>query len=200
MKNKIPKLLLYSRLFFALLIITITLYPLINSKIIILIIMYLGILTDIFDGIIARKLNISTENFRVLDTVFDLLFYFSILFFIISINQNVFFDNKIVIIIILVLEFLMYIISLLRFGKLPSPHAILSKFWGLYIIIEFSLILCQVKGTHFFIALIIGVFVHLDRVLIYILLKNWEHDVPSSYHALMIRQGRNIKRIKLFNG
>jgi Phosphatidylglycerophosphate synthase len=200
MKNKIPKLLLYSRLFFALLIITITIYPLLNSKIIVLVIMYLGIVTDVFDGLIARELNISTENFRVLDTVFDLLFYFTIFFFIISVNHHVFLDNKIVISIILFLEFLMYTISMIRFGKLPSPHAILSKFWGLYIITEFSLILCQVKGNHFFISLIIGILVHLDRVLIYILIRNWEHDVLSSYHALRIRQGRNIKRIKLFNG
>ena len=86
MKNKIPKILLYSRLFLALFIISITLYPFFNSKGIVLSLMYLGLLTDVFDGIIARKFNISTENFRVLDTAFDLLFYFSILVFIISIR------------------------------------------------------------------------------------------------------------------
>ena len=200
MKNKIPKILLYSRLFFALFIISITLYPFFNSKGIVLSLMYLGLLTDVFDGIIARKLNISTVNFRVLDTAFDLLFYFSILFFIITINHHVFSENKIFILIILTLEALMYFISLVRFGKLPSPHAILSKFWGLYIIIEFTLLICQIRGNHFLVSLIIGMFVHLDRVVIYILLRNWEHDIPSSYHALLIRQGEKIKRIKLFNG
>jgi phosphatidylglycerophosphate synthase len=200
MKNKIPEILLYSRLIFALVIIAITLYPFFNSKLIILSLMYLGLLSDVFDGIIARKLNISTENFRVLDTAFDLLFYFSILFFIISTNQHVFSDHKIFILIIVILEAHMYVISMMRFGKLPSPHAILSKFWGLYIIVEFTLLICQVRGNHFLISLIVGMFVHVDRVLIYILLRNWEHDIPSSYHALLIRQGKKIKRLKMFNG
>lgn len=200
MKNKIPNILLYSRFLLTVIIITITFYPLFNSKVIVLSLMYLGLLSDVFDGIIARKLNVSSEKFRVIDTVFDLLFYFSILVYVFSINSRVFLENKIFILIILSLEALMYFISLIRFGKLPSPHAILSKFWGLYIIIEFTLLIFQVPGHHFLISLIIGIFVHLDRVLIYILLRNWEHDIPSSYHALQIRKGEKIKRIKLFNG
>jgi CDP-diacylglycerol--glycerol-3-phosphate 3-phosphatidyltransferase len=162
--------------------------------------MYIGILTDVFDGIIARKLHISTDDFRVLDTVFDLLFYLSILLFSISINHTAFSDNKILILAILSLESLMYLLCLIRFRKLPSPHAILSKFWGIYIIIEFTLLINHVPGNHFSIALIIGVFVHLDRLFIFILLRNWEHDIPSSYHALLIRQGKKINRLQLFNG
>lgn len=200
MKYKIPKLLLYSRLFFTIVITTITFYPICYSKEIVLTLMYIGIFSDIFDGIIARKFNISTENFRVLDTVFDLMFYLSILVFITSNNKAVFENNKVLISIIIMLESLLYLISLIRFGKLPSPHAILSKFWGLYIIIEFTLLLCEVPGNHFAISLIIGVFVHIDRVLIYLLIRKWEHDIPSSYHALLIRQGKSIKKLKLFNG
>ncbi len=95
---------------------------------------------------------------------------------------------------------MMYLVSLARFGKLPSPHAILSKFWGIYLVVEFSLLILGVNGSHFMFALYIGIFVHLDRVLIYILLREWDHDIPSSYHALLIRNGKSIHRNKLFNG
>ena len=162
--------------------------------------MYLGILADVFDGIIARKLNISTENFRLLDTIFDLLFYLSILIFILSINRQAITDNLQLILIILTLEGFMYFISLARFGKLPSPHAIMSKFWGIYIVIEFTLLILGVKGNHFTIALLIGILVHADRVLIYCFLRNWDHDIPTSYHALLLRRGMSIKRNKMFNG
>jgi CDP-diacylglycerol--glycerol-3-phosphate 3-phosphatidyltransferase len=162
--------------------------------------MYAGIIGDIFDGIIARKLNLSTERFRLLDTIFDLLFYLSLLFFIISTNRLPIIDNIQFILCILTLESLMYLVSWIRFGKFPSPHAIMSKFWGLYLIIEFTLLIIGVQGNHFTIALFIGIIVHLDRLLIYILLKQWDHDIPSSYHALLLRQGKAIKRQKLFNG
>jgi CDP-diacylglycerol--glycerol-3-phosphate 3-phosphatidyltransferase len=162
--------------------------------------MYTGIITDIFDGIIARKLNVSTEKFRLLDTIFDLIFYFSILFFISKINPFALSKNLLLIVIILILESLMYIISLTRFRKLPSPHAILSKFWGLYLIIEFSLLIIGVSGYHFTIALLVGTIVHIDRVLIYICLRQWDHDIPSCYHAIQLRQGKTISRKKIFNG
>jgi CDP-diacylglycerol--glycerol-3-phosphate 3-phosphatidyltransferase len=162
--------------------------------------MYAGIIGDIFDGIIARKLKISTEGFRLLDTIFDLVFYFSILFFIAVVNGKEITNNLPLILCIVTLEGLMYLISLVRFGKLPSPHAIMSKFWGIYIVIEFTLLILGVQGNHFAIALCIGLFVHIDRVLIYILLRQWDHDIPSSYHALLLRQGKMIRRRELFNG
>lgn len=200
LKKQIPKILLYSRLVLFFVIVTLTLLKLPNSKGVVLFLMYAGIIGDIFDGIIARKLNLSTERFRLLDTIFDLLFYLSLLLFIFSINHRAIIDNLQLILCILALESLMYLISWTRFAKLPSPHAIMSKFWGLYIVIEFTLLIIGVQGNHFTIALFIGIIVHLDRVLIYVLLKQWDHDIPTSYHALLLRRGRPIKRKKMFNG
>lgn len=200
MKNYIPNILLYSRLVFVFIILALTFLDSPNSRLIVLLLMYIGIIGDIFDGIIARKLNISNEKFRLLDTVFDLFFYFSILFFIFTINRQTITNNKLLILIIITLEALMYLISMSRFGKLPSPHAILSKFWGLYLIIEFTLLIIGVTGNHFRIALILGIIVHIDRVLIYVLLRHWDHDIPSAYHAFLCRQGKPIKRKNIFNG
>ena len=200
MKLHIPKILLYSRLVFFFAIVVLTILKSANSPVIVLYLMYLGILADVFDGIIARKLNISTENFRLLDTIFDLLFYLSILIFILSINRQAITDNLQLILIILTLEGFMYFISLARFGKLPSPHDIMSKFWGIYIVIEFTLLILGVKGNHFTIALFFGLMVHTDRLLIYCLLRSWDHDIPTVYHALMLRKGMPITRNKMFNG
>ncbi len=200
MINRIPKILLYSRLFFAFIILFIAFKPCLNSHIWVLILLYVGIISDVFDGIIARKLNISTEGFRLLDTIFDLFFYLSVLFYIYLNNQIAILSTYKLIFCILGLELGMYVISYLRFRKLPSPHAILSKFWGIYIVIEFTLLILKIDGRHFTIALLIGILVHIDRILIYIFLRKWDHDIPSCYHAYLIRTGREIKRNKLFNG
>jgi phosphatidylglycerophosphate synthase len=162
--------------------------------------MYAGIISDVFDGIIARKLNLSTQNLRLFDTGVDLFFYMALLVYINSLHPQIIPDNFAFVLIILSLEGVMYAISLLRFQKFPSPHAILSKFWGIYLVIEFTLLLLGISGIHFRIALLFGLVAHIDRVLIYALLPRWEHDIPSAYHALLLRQGKTIRRRKLFNG
>lgn len=200
MKNAIPHLLLYSRLVVAIFIFLNTYLIQSENPILILALMYYGILSDIFDGIIARQIGVSTKSFRQLDTIFDLLFFFSIFYYISVHTPNFYEDYGTFISIILILEASMYLISFLRFKKAPSPHSIPSKFWGILLIIEFSLLILQVSGNHFHVALVYGAFVHLDRVLIYSLLKKWDHDIPTSYHAYLLRKGRTITRKKLFNG
>ena len=195
----IPYLLIFARLLFACIFLSLTVSSF-HSKGIILFLMYAGILSDIFDGIVARKLNVSSQNLRLLDTFVDLLFYISLFAYINSLHLQIVSDNSLLIIIILSLEGLMYFICIVRFKKLPSPHAILSKFWGIYIVIEFTLLLLDVNGIHFRIALLLGLVAHIDRVLIYSLLRHWDHDIPSAYHAFLLRQGKPIHRIQLFNG
>jgi phosphatidylglycerophosphate synthase len=199
-KYKVPKLLLYCRLVFVFIILLMTFFPVKYGHSMVLGLIYVGVLSDIFDGIIARKLNVSNETLRVLDTLFDLLFYASIVLYIFKNNPKIFSENLFLIFIIIGLESMMYAVSLFRFKKFPSPHALLSKFWGLYLICEFTLILLGIQGIHFTIALFAGILVHTDRLLIYLIVKSWHHDVPSCFHALKLRQGKSIRRIKLFNG
>lgn len=181
-------------------IVALIVWPLGVGNYIVVALMVLGIVTDIFDGILARKYEVSTEGLRVQDTVIDLAMYMSILAFLFIQNPALYSENELPILVILGLEAAMYLVSLLRFVKLPSPHAIPSKFWGIYLVVEFTLLLLGVTGTHFRISLFIGCAVHIDRLLIYILLPSWNHDIPSCYHAWELRQGKEIKRMKLFNG
>ena len=55
---------------------------------------YFGVISDIFDGIIARKLNVSNEKLRVLDTLFDLIFYASIISYIFKNKPHLLFNNQ----------------------------------------------------------------------------------------------------------
>lgn len=200
MKVSIPNILLYSRLGFTIIILLFSFIEILYEKSLVLCLMYLGIFSDIFDGIIARKQNTSSKKFRITDTAIDLVFYLSIAYFIFSFNPTIITKNIKLIAGILSLEALMYIISFVRFRQFPSPHDILSKFWAIYLLVEFTLILLGFDGVHFTVALSFGLLVHAQRVLIYIILKRWEHDIPSVYHAILLRKGIKIRRIKLFNG
>lgn len=196
----IPNILLFSRpVFIGVIVFLAVTHPL-HANLIVISLITACLITDILDGIIARRLKISTTQFRVLDTIFDLAFYLCTLGYVFSINRVALETNVQLIFSILTLEILLYLTSVIRFGRLPSPHAFLSKVWGLYLAVEFYLLILQIEGNHFQIALCFGVLVHIDRLLIYLLLKLWDHDIPSSYHAWLLRNGKTITRHQLLNG
>lgn len=47
-----------------------------ESRVIVIILMYLGLFSDIFDGIIARHLNVSSSKLRRLDSQTDMVFWY----------------------------------------------------------------------------------------------------------------------------
>jgi len=94
-----------------------------------------------------------------------------------------------------------YLISFLKFKKETCTHAFLSKMWGLSLLAAFSsLIGFNYAGFPFHLAIVLGLISHLDRILITLILPKWTHDVPSAYHAYLIRKGIWFKRNPLLNG
>ncbi len=194
----IPFALIYLRVLISVFILFLAKYETFNPFLLICL-MYIGIFSDILDGIVARKHNVSTVRLRVLDTIVDLFFYGALFLTVFQMFPNQMESNYLLILTILCLEFGMYLISIIKFKKLPSPHAILSKFWGIYLTVELTLLFLNIPGSHFFIALCIGIFIHFERFLIYAVIVEWDHDIPSLIHAFKLRKGQRIKRNTLFN-
>lgn len=172
-----------------------------NARKPILWLMYLGLFSDIFDGIIARKQGVSSEKLRRLDSQTDLIFWLSIGVVTYFLFPNLIIENKNPIIIIFVMEAMCYLISFYKFGKETCTHAFLAKLWGLSLLSAFTFLLgFQYAGIPFYIAIFLGLISHIDRIFITIILPEWQHDIPSSYHAWLIRKGKNIKKNSLLNG
>jgi phosphatidylglycerophosphate synthase len=200
MKAKIPIMLILFRLALAPIILGLVYYLKEESRTIVIILMYLGLLSDIFDGIIARNLNVSTEKLRRFDSQTDMLFWLSLGISTWMLYPDLIRDNKVAIFTILGMEAMCYIISIMKFLKKTCTHAYLSKLWGISLLIAFtSLIGYNHAGFPFKMAIILGIVSHLDRIFITLLLPEWTHDIPSFYHAYKIRKGQPIKRYKLFN-
>jgi CDP-diacylglycerol--glycerol-3-phosphate 3-phosphatidyltransferase len=161
----------------------------------------LGILSDLLDGIIARKTGTSSEKLRRADSQTDLVFWICVGWCSWLLNPEIIIQHRYAIITIFVMEGLTYVFSFARFGKETCTHAILSKFWCLTLFIAFiSIIGFGYAGIPFYITFIVGIIAHIDVYLIIFLLPKWMHDVPSSWHALQIRRGKAIKRNDLLNG
>lgn len=170
-----------------------------SSKIII-VLMFLGLISDIFDGIIARKQNISTEKLRRLDSQTDMIFWLSIGISTYHLHPGIILENIVAVRAILMMELMCYVISILKFGKETCTHAYLSKFWGITLFSAFfSLLEFHHAGIIFYTCLIAGLISHIDRILIVLILPKWEHDVPSFYHAYLIRKGKKFKKSIYFH-
>ncbi len=109
-------------------------------------------------------------------------------------------NHQVVIYVLLGMEVLCYIVSITKFGRETCTHAYLSKFWGLTLLVAFTdLIVNGNAGFLFNLCLIAGIISHLDRILITLILLHWQHDVPSAYHAYLVRKGKPFKKFALFN-
>lgn len=171
------------------------------ARILLVILLFLGILSDIFDGIIARKAGVSTERLRRMDSQIDVVFWLCTGWCAWLLNPEIIIHNRYAIITVFAMEGLTYVFSFLKFGKETCTHALLSKFWGITLFIAFvSMIGFGHGGIPLALAIIFGVISHIDVYLIILLLPKWTHDVPSAWHAWQIRQGKSIKRNKMFNG
>ncbi len=166
----------------------------------IVLLLFLGLLSDVLDGIIARKQNSSSAKMRRLDSQTDMIFWLSAGFTAWFIWPRVIGNNSFVIWILLGMEAACYAVSIIKFGRETCTHAYLSKFWGLTLLAAFTdLILNGNAGFLFYFCLFSGIVSHLDRILITLILPKWQHDIPSAYHAYLIRKGKSFKKFILFN-
>lgn len=197
----IPTLLIAFRLLLAPVILALAYFQGGSSRTLITVFMLLGLVSDILDGIVARHQGISSEKLRRMDSQVDMVFWLSIGVATWLIYPKLIEDNIVPIRWILIMEGMCYVISLMKFGKETCSHAFLSKLWGISLFIAFtSLLGFNYAGFSFQCAIVLGLVSHVDRILITLILPKWAHDVPSVYHAYLIRKRIPFKRNKYLNG
>ena len=200
MKKYIPIALIVFRLFLAPLILGLVYFYREESRMVVLLLMYLGLFSDILDGIIARHLQVSSPGLRRFDSQTDMVFWLSIGISTWLLYPDLIRQNAFPIVLIFIMEGMCYLISLLKFKRETCTHAFLSKLWGITLLLAFtSLIGFNHAGVPFFLAIVFGLISHVDRILITLILPRWTHDIPSFYHAWLIRKGIEFKRYKLLN-
>lgn len=199
--SKLPIALIYSRLVIGLTIILLSYLKVENYKIIAIILFSIGLLTDIFDGIIARQLNVSTQTLRRLDSSIDQLFFISFAFATFIQCPDFFKSNFSKLVILLGFEGLTYLVCFLKFRKEIATHSMGAKIWTLLLFATLIELILQCQSVILFnISFWVGLLTRLEIMAIILTLKKWTHDVPSIYHSIQLRQGKEIKRHKMFNG
>jgi len=197
----IPILLIYFRLLAGLVILVIAMFKLDNAIPWIIGFMLTGFFSDILDGMVARKLGTSSVALRQLDSIIDRIFWLLVLVACYILYPDFIQSKWMALVLLLTMELLTYLFSLIKFSKTPAPHNLLSKLWGVTIVITLiEIIVSGSSGGMFNIMIYLGILSRFDSLIIHILLKEWDHDIPSFYHAYQLRNGKSITRNGLLNG
>jgi phosphatidylglycerophosphate synthase len=199
--KKIPELLIWSRLMIGLFLVA---FSAGNSNLfsaVAVVLITVGLVTDIFDGIIARKMGISTTRLRRLDSVIDQVFWLCVTAACYIRFPEFFRANSVKIITLIGVEALTYVVCYARFRKEVATHAISSKLWTLLLFATLIQLAATSSATVLFnICFVVGIITRIEIILILLLIRQWTNDVPSVYHAVLLRKGKPIRRNKLFNG
>ena len=162
--------------------------------------LWAGMISDIFDGIIARHLGVASSALRKWDANVDIVFWLAAGVCIYILNGQLLKDHLYIIIALFVLEPVSDLINFFKFRKMGCAHNWLSKLWGIVLLITFTFLLAGKEPLILFrFCLGLGLVSQLDRIIISSLLPKPECDIPSFYHAWLRKQGKPFKRFKLFN-
>lgn len=144
--------------------------------------------SDVFDGIVARRLGVATPALRRLDSVADTIFYVAALFAAWHLHVAVIRDHAFALLLLLLLEAARYAFDLRKFGKEASYHMWSSKLWGVALFAGFfALLVFGEERVAVPAAIWIGIVADVEGLAISLTLREWRTDVPTIWHARRLR-------------
>lgn len=195
----IPFILIYSRIIISALIILIAIARTEHTEVLIATLMIIGLITDVFDGIIARKLEISSERLRIWDSNADQFFWAASIGAIAYLKFSIIKELLYPIIILIATEILAYLISYIKFKRTVATHSLMAKVWTLSLLVFLLEMILNSTSTSFYVCFWLGLISRLEIIAIILKLKNWCTDVPSIFAVGKLNKGLPIKKNKLFN-
>ncbi|QHG17535.1 CDP-alcohol phosphatidyltransferase family protein [Nostoc sp. ATCC 53789] len=146
-------------------------------------------LSDIFDGIIARKLGVSTAQLRQADSWADVCLFSCIFVSAWIVHQDILVTYSVPLLMIVFAQLLWWAVNLVKYGKPASYHTYSAKFWGITLFIAIiALFGFDYAGVTLWLTCIAGTIHSLEEIAMTLILPVWTHDVLSIFHALNIRQ------------
>jgi phosphatidylglycerophosphate synthase len=141
-------------------------------------------LSDVFDGIIARRLGIATPGLRRLDSAADTLFYVAVALAAWHLYPRAITSRMGPLAALAILEVVRYLFDWYKFRREASYHMWSAKLFGLALFLGcFSLLARGSDDATLTVAIYCGIVSDLEGLLISVRLKKWRPDVPSLFHA-----------------
>lgn len=148
-----------------------------------------GFLSDVYDGLLARRWGTETPALRVADSAADTVFYLGVLAAIMERHWNVLRDRWLLLAVLITLEVLRALFDWIKFRRMASYHSYAAKAWGVLLALTVLATLCFDRGFWLVtLALSWGIFCDIEGLVMSMLLPEWTHDVKSLPRALTLRR------------
>jgi CDP-diacylglycerol--glycerol-3-phosphate 3-phosphatidyltransferase len=168
-------------------IILVSLWP--HSGFLLVACVALALLSDVFDGVLARRWQIDTESLRRWDTRADTFFYACVLA-VAALRHPAAIESRWVLFAgLITAEVVQHVFAALRYGRHASYHSILSKVWGLLLAAAtMALLGWGVDNWLLDLALGWGILCNFQGLIMTFMLPTWHRDVPTLWHAWRLRK------------
>lgn len=144
----------------------------------------LAYITDVLDGIIARRLGVATPALRIADSWVDTWLYFWVVLAVWMTHLDSLQRFSIPIFILLGLQVSEWIYGRIKFGRLTGYHAWLAKVWGISLFFAiFSVMVFNYDGIIWWLAILLGWISSIENWLLTLTLSRWQTDVKSVFHV-----------------
>lgn len=151
-----------------------------------------ALLSDIYDGVLARRWKCDTAGVRLFDSMADNIFYLGCGASLWMRQPLLMRSFAVLIGIVLGIEALKFAFDLIKFGKPTSYHSYLSKSWGLVlattVVMTFATHMVLALRIAWSVAMMLGVACCGEGLTISIIMPEWRHDLKTLWRALEVRR------------
>ena len=140
--------------------------------------------SDVFDGVIARRAGSATSGLRFADTVIDTIFYVAAGFSVWTAVPGVFADAEFALIALITVHVSRTTFEMAKYGRVAAYHMWSSKALGVLLALGLAWTFAADHPTRLLTATLwLIVLNELEGFLGSVILPTWTADVPSAVHA-----------------
>jgi phosphatidylglycerophosphate synthase len=146
-----------------------------------------GFVSDVLDGVVARRAGVVTPFLRRLDSSVDTVFYLGVAYAAWHRHPAALRALALPILVVVGGEALNYVLAYAKFRREASYHARSARLWGLLLFLALLALLATGSAVLLPLALAAGMLAEAETLAITLVLRGWRHDVPSVWNALRVR-------------
>ncbi len=147
-----------------------------------------ALVSDIFDGVLARRWGCDTAAVRLFDTLADTFFYGWTAVALWWFAPEVWREHAGLLVAVLMLETLHFGFDFMKFGRPASYHSYLAKSWGLVLASAVLGVFALGRSNGLVpVALWLGIVCKLEGLAMSVMLREWQRDVKTLAVAWRLR-------------
>ena len=151
-----------------------------------------GLLSDVYDGVLARRWDVATAALRRLDSAADVVFYAAVLVAAHHVHPAAIDRWRWAIAGLALLEAAVQVTCLVRWRSVQATHSFLAKLWGLTLWVAFAALLGFGVATSVPVALAVGYAADAEVLAILLLSPTVPVDVRSAAAAWRLRRSASV--------